>query len=132
LQGRVVKMARRKATSRPAGGRSGGRARALPGVCAQRTKRARGSGACAISEEEVRAFARSLTENERVALAVRDELYGGSWDRMKKDLRARAAGRPYVFRLASRIEEDLRALEKLSAFERRHGVNLSEYLEEER
>lgn len=85
-----------------------------------------------ISEDKVRAFVRSLAENERVALAVRDELYGGSWDRMKKDLGGRIAGRPYVFRLASRIEEDLKAVEKLRRFEKRYGVNLSDYLEEGR
>jgi hypothetical protein len=75
----------------------------------------------------VREFVRSLTETERTALAVRDELYGGSWERMRRDLEARAGGRPYVFKLATRIEEDIRAIEKLSGFEARHGVNLSDH-----
>ena len=84
------------------------------------------------TEEKVRAYARELTEKERVALAVRDELYDGFWDRMREDLTARKEGRTYVFRLASRIEEDLKTIRKLSAFERRHNVNLSEYVEEGR
>ena len=83
-------------------------------------------------EEKVRAYARELTEKERVALAVRDELYDGFWDRMREDLEARKEGRTYIFRLASRIEEDLKTIRKLSAFERRHSVNLSEYVEEGR
>ena len=80
------------------------------------------------NEEKVRAYARELGEKERVALAVRDELYDGSWDRMREDLESRREGRTYVFRLASRIEEDIRTIRRLSAFERRHKVNLSEYV----
>lgn len=75
-------------------------------------------------------FAKGLAETERIALIVRDELFGGSWENMRKDLEARAAGRPYVFRLASRIDEDLKAVKKLSAFEQRRKVNLAEYLRE--
>jgi hypothetical protein len=82
--------------------------------------------------QAARIYVRALGEKERVALAVRDELYSGSWEDMQEDLEARREGRTYVFRLASRIEEDLNAIRKLSAFERRHRVNLSEYLEEGR
>ena len=71
-----------------------------------------------------------LAETERIALVVRDELFGGSWANLRSDLEARAGGRPYVFKLASRIEEELKAVEKLSAFERRRKVNLAEYLRE--
>ena len=78
----------------------------------------------------VEEFARGLAETERIALIVRDELFGGSWENMRRDLEARAAGRPFVFRLASRIDEDLKAVAKLSAFERRRKVNLAEYLRE--
>jgi hypothetical protein len=49
---------------------------------------------------------------------------------MRRDLEARAAGRPYVFKLSTRIREDLEAIRKLSAFEKRHRVNLAGYLEE--
>ena len=80
------------------------------------------------TEQKVRAYARDLGEKERVVLAVRDELYSGSWEHMREDLEAREKGRTYVFRLASRIEEDLRTIRKLSGFERRHSVNLSQYL----
>ena len=75
-------------------------------------------------------FVRGLAETERIALIVRDELFAGSWESMRKDLEARAAGRPYVFKLATRIEEDLKAVDKLSAFERRRKVNLADYLRE--
>ena len=87
-------------------------------------------GAKEKASQSVEEFARGLAETERIALIVRDELFGGSWENMQRDLEARAAGRPFVFRLASRIEEDLKAVAKLSAFERRRKVNLAEYLRE--
>ncbi len=83
-------------------------------------------------DEDVGAFVRGLTETERVALIVRDELFAGSWESYQKDLEARAAGRPYVFKLASRIEDDLKAVEKLRRFEKRNGVDLADYLGEGR
>ncbi len=96
-----------------------------------RTRKARAAGgptrAKKLPERQVRDFVRGLAEKERIVLVVRDELFGGSWENMCKDLKARAAGKPYVFKLASRIEEDLKAVEKLTEFERRSGVNLADY-----
>ncbi len=84
-------------------------------------------GAKGLPERQVRDFVQGLAEKERIVLIVRDELFGGSWENMRKDLKARAAGKAYVFKLASRIEEDLKAVEKLTEFERRSGVNLADY-----
>ena len=47
-------------------------------------------------------FCASLTADERMLIALRDELYGGSWDQMLKDLQERLKGRPYIFKLADR------------------------------
>lgn len=72
---------------------------------------------------------KGLTEAEKIVVAVRDELYDGSWADMRADLEARLAGRPYVFKLAGRIEEDLKAIDRLRGFEERHAVNLADCLE---
>ena len=117
--------------SRPPKGSTAGDRRAA----SKRARRSAGGKAPAGRKEAdggVGAFVRGLTETERVALIVRDELFAGSWESYRKDLEARAGGRPYVFKLASRIEDDLRAVEKLSRFERRHEVNLADYLGEGR
>ena len=53
-----------------------------------------------------RRFCDSLTEEERVLVSLRDELYGGSWGSMRRDLEDRVAGRAYIFRLANRIREE--------------------------
>ncbi len=76
------------------------------------------------------AFARELGLPERTLLAVRDELYGGAWDELEKDLRARLAGRPYIFRLATKIEEDLERIARLRRFEEERGVDLRKVLRE--
>jgi hypothetical protein len=81
-------------------------------------------------EDEVRhrQFVAGLASGERLLMTLRDELYEGSWDKMLGDLRDRLAKRPYIFKLSSRIESDIAAIEKLSAYERAAGVNLAEYL----
>ncbi len=93
-------------------------------------RRAKRSSAGEPRGGDVEACVRGLAEPERIVLIVRDELYGGSWENMRRDLAARAARKPFVFKLASRIKDDLAAVDKLSAFEDRHKVNLAEYLGE--
>ncbi len=63
-------------------------------------------------------------------VTLRDGLYDGDWEAMLGDLRARLAGRPYIFRLINRIQDDIAHIQKLAEFERRAGVNLADYLEE--
>ncbi len=75
-------------------------------------------------------FVKSLTTQDRMLITLRDELYFGSWDRMLTDLRDRLKGRPYIFKLVNRIEEDIKRIEKLQAYELKNEINLSDFLEE--
>jgi len=70
-------------------------------------------------------LAAGLDEAERLLLLLREELYGGSWSELLEDLRARQAHRPYIFKLASNIREDIARIERLQEYERRHGVDLA-------
>ena len=95
----------------------------------------RGSIGCVVMVEEVEQnnrthanFYRSLSEEETMLLTLRDELYSGSWERMERDLQDRLHGRPYIFKLVNRIEEDLRRIRKLKGYEEEHGVNLADYV----
>ena len=81
-----------------------------------------------VSVDEVEAFARSLSPGDRTFLAVRDELYGGSWAEVQADLEARLADKPYIFKLATTIKEDLERIARLRRFEEEHGVNLGDVL----
>lgn len=80
------------------------------------------------TREEVRRFVESMTREERMLVLLKKELYEGSWDEMAADLRARLEGRPYVFKLAHRIADDLERIERLRGFEDRGGVDLCDYV----
>jgi len=80
-------------------------------------------------EERRRAFVESLTKEERVLVLVRDELYEGSWDDLLADLQARRRREPSIYRLNTRIDEDLERIAELRAFEAEHGADLRALLE---
>ncbi len=61
-------------------------------------------------------------------VVLKRELYEGSWDDMAADLRARLEGRPYIFKLTSRITDDLERITRLREFEAGRGVDLSDYV----
>jgi len=71
-------------------------------------------------------FVERLTREERMLIVLKRELYDGSWDGMVADLEARLQGRPYVFKLANRIGDDLERIGRLQAFEVEEGVDLSD------
>ncbi len=73
-------------------------------------------------------FAAALSADERTLVALRDELYNGSWDLMLGDLRDRLKGKPYIFKLVNRIQDDIARIEKLAEYEKKHKVNLADYL----
>jgi len=81
-----------------------------------------------MEKEEAKKFVDSLSEDEKTLILLRDELYEGSWEEMLKDLKNRLEGKPYVFKLATRIEDDIKRIEKLERFERENGINLGEFL----
>ncbi len=80
------------------------------------------------ADEKVRRFIEQLTSEERLLVVLKDELYEGSWTEMIADLQARLEGRPYIFKLAHRITDDLERIERLRSFERDHGVDLGEHV----
>jgi len=77
---------------------------------------------------KVRRFVQGMTREERMLVVLRTELYDGSWDEMVSDLQARLTGRPYIFKLAHRIEDDLDRIGRLRGFEVSCGVDLGEYV----
>jgi len=78
------------------------------------------------AEAAARDFMRDLAHEDLVLLDVRDELYGGDWGELEADLRARHAGKPHIFRLMTKIEEDLTRLETLRSYEAARQVDLGE------
>ena len=60
-------------------------------------------------------------------VVMRNELYGGLWGNMKKDIKNRAKGKPYIFRLVNQTKYDLKRIERLQRLEKKYG-NLNKYL----
>jgi hypothetical protein len=77
---------------------------------------------------KVRRFVRNMTSEERMLVVLKAELYEGSWDDMAADLKARLEDRPYIFKLAHRITDDLERIRRLREFEDSCGVDLSDYV----
>ena len=73
-------------------------------------------------------YSAQLSADERMLITLRDELYDGSWDQMLKDLKDRLEGKPYIFKLVNRISADIQRIEKLSDYEKKHRINLADYL----
>lgn len=72
-------------------------------------------------------FYDSLAPEESMLLTLRDELYAGSWDTMIEDLKDRLKGKPYIFKLVNRIEEDIDRISRLRDYEKKNSVNLREF-----
>jgi len=70
----------------------------------------------------------SLGEECRMLVILKAQLYGGSWDPMLDDLRNRLDGKPYIFKLANRIQDDIERIEQMMQFEADHGIDLAEYV----
>ena len=77
---------------------------------------------------DIDAFIESLTDEDKMLIRLREELYEGRWDAMLADLNDRLRGKPYIFRLASRIQDDMARVQRLSRFEREKNVNLARLL----
>lgn len=84
-------------------------------------------GTSALSDE-VSTFVGDLSPEERQLLILRDELYDGSWDEMRRDLEDRRDGKPFIFALVNKIEEDLERINRIASFEGRAQVNLTDYI----
>lgn len=79
--------------------------------------------------QKVQQFVGSLTREERMLVVLKRELYEGDWDEMVADLQARLEGRPYIFKLAHRITDDLERISRLRQFEQSSGVDLCDHVE---
>jgi hypothetical protein len=78
---------------------------------------------------KTQAFVVSMTTEERLLVVLKKELYEGSWDEMLADLQARLNNKPYIFKLANRITDDIDRIKRLDEFEQKNSVDLGEYIE---
>lgn len=81
-----------------------------------------------VSSKETDTFLDNLTAEERMLIVLQAELYDGNWSAMLADLENRLEGKPYIFKLANRIKDDIDRIEKLQTFEKTHTIKLSDYV----
>lgn len=74
-------------------------------------------------------FVSDLSDEHRMLVILKSQLYDDSWEPMLDDLRNRLAGKPYIFKLANRIQDDIRRIEEMLAFEVEHSIDLAEYVD---
>lgn len=79
-------------------------------------------------EQSVSGYVNGLSEEYRMLVVLKAQLYGGSWEPMLDDLRNRLAGKPYIFKLANRIQDDIERIEQMKRFEAGHNVDLADYV----
>ena len=78
---------------------------------------------------DVQRFVDNLAAEERMLVVLQRELYEGSWKAMLNDLRNRLEGKPYIFKLANRIRDDIERIETLQQFEEDHKVKLADFVQ---
>jgi hypothetical protein len=78
--------------------------------------------------EAVSEYVESLSQEHRALVLLKRELYDGDWEPMLDDLKNRLSGKPYVFKLAGRIQDDIERIEQMRRFEAEHSVDLADYI----
>ena len=89
----------------------------------------RTSGTDEKGDPAVTSYVNGLSQEHKMLVALKVHLYGGSWTPMLDDLRNRLAGKPYIFKLVHRIQDDIGRIEEMQRFEAEHGVDLAEYVD---
>lgn len=74
-------------------------------------------------------FVGRLGDEHRMLVILKAQLYGGTWEPMLDDLQNRLSGKPYIFKLANRIKDDIERIESMRKFEQEHNVDLTDYVE---
>jgi hypothetical protein len=74
-------------------------------------------------------FVGRLSDEQRMLIVLKSQLYDGRWDAMRDDLKNRLAGKPYIFKLVNRIKDDIARIEQLQAFEREYQIDLADFVE---
>ena len=78
---------------------------------------------------QVQNFISSLSDEHRMLVLLKAQLYDGAWEPMLHDLRNRLNGKPYIFKLVNRIEDDIKRIEEMQKFEAKHNINLADHVE---
>ncbi|MDT8300063.1 MAG: hypothetical protein RQ760_01175 [Sedimentisphaerales bacterium] len=74
-------------------------------------------------------FVDGLSDEHRMLVVLKAQLYGGTWEPMLDDLKNRLVGKPYIFKLVNRIKDDIERIQQMQNFEKEQNVDLADYVE---
>jgi len=74
-------------------------------------------------------FVSGLSDEHRMLVVLKSQLYEGTWEPMLDDLRNRLAGKPYIFKLVNRIQDDIERIEQMQRFEKEQKIDLADYVD---
>ena len=74
-------------------------------------------------------FVDGLSDEHRMLVVLKAQLYGGTWEPMLDDLKNRLVGKPYIFKLVNRINDDIERIQQMQNFEEKQNVDLADYVE---
>ncbi len=74
-------------------------------------------------------FINGLSDEHRMLVVLKAHLYDDMWEPMLDDLQNRLAGKPYIFKLANRIKDDIERIGQMQKFEAEHNVDLADYVD---
>ncbi|MBW7990090.1 MAG: hypothetical protein FVQ84_08770 [Planctomycetes bacterium] len=77
----------------------------------------------------LRDFVDRLSDEHRMLVVLKAQLYGGTWEPMLDDLKNRLVGKPYIFKLVNRINDDIERIQQMQIFEEEQNVDLADYVE---
>ncbi len=80
-------------------------------------------------KKTIDSYITGLSNEHRMLVVLKSQLYGGSWVPMLDDLKNRLEGKPYIFKLVNRIKDDLERIQEMKEFEENNKVDLADFIE---
>lgn len=76
----------------------------------------------------VESYVDGLSNEHKMLVVLKAQLYGGNWEPMLDDLENRLVGKPYIFKLSNRIKDDVQRIGQMRDFEDQNGTDLADYV----
>jgi hypothetical protein len=80
-------------------------------------------------DKAVSDYVARMSNEHRMLVVLKSQLYDRTWEPMLDDLQNRLAGKPYIFKLVNRIKDDIQRIEEMRRFEEEHHIDLADYVE---
>ena len=74
-------------------------------------------------------YVRMLSDEHKMLVILKSQLYSGKWEPMLDDLANRLEGKPYIFKLAARVKDDVDRINEMMDFEKAHHVDLADHVD---